>query len=46
MLININTYKNIIFDLGGVILNIDYTLLVKVFKELGVENFDGAYIHR
>ena len=43
MSINTNNYKNIIFDLGGVIINIDYTLLVKAFKKLGVENFDELY---
>lgn len=37
------TIKNIIFDLGGVILNIDYQLPVKAFKELGLENFEQWY---
>lgn len=31
--------KNIIFDLGGVILNIDYDLTDKEFKKLGISNF-------
>lgn len=35
--------KNIIFDLGGVILNIDYNLAVKAFEDLGIENFDVQY---
>lgn len=35
--------KNIIFDLGGVILNIDYKLTSLAFKSLGVENFDQLY---
>jgi len=35
--------KNIIFDLGGVILNIDYNLTVDAFKNLGVSNFDALY---
>ncbi len=35
--------KNIIFDLGGVILNIDYTLTAKSFIELGLVNFDLIY---
>ena len=35
--------KNIIYDLGGVILNIDYNLTVKAFVELGVENFGELY---
>ncbi len=35
--------KNIIFDLGGVILNIDYNLAAKAFEDLGIENFDVQY---
>ncbi len=35
--------KNIIFDLGGVILNINYQLTRKAFEELGVEDFDAFY---
>lgn len=35
--------KNIIFDLGGVILNIDYNLTIEGFKNLGVENFDSLF---
>jgi len=35
--------KNIIFDLGGVILNIDYNLTAQAFKNLGVSNFDELY---
>jgi putative hydrolase of the HAD superfamily len=35
--------KQIIFDLGGVILNIDYHLTIKAFIDLGVEDFDGIY---
>lgn len=35
--------KNIIFDLGGVILNIDYLLTVDAFKKLGIEDFDAIY---
>ena len=37
------TIKNIIFDLGGVLLNIDYHLTKKAFIELGYENFDDMY---
>lgn len=33
----------IIFDLGGVILNIDYQRTAKAFKELGLTNFDELY---
>ena len=35
--------KNIIFDLGGVILNIDYHLTVSEFKKLGIDNFDEIF---
>lgn len=35
--------KNIIFDWGGVISNIDYHETVDAFKKLGLENFDEIY---
>jgi glucose-1-phosphatase len=35
--------KNIIFDLGGVILNIDYNLTIDAFKSLGIENFETIF---
>ncbi len=35
--------KNIIFDLGGVILNIDYNLTVKAFEALGIKNAEIIY---
>jgi len=35
--------QNIIFDLGGVLLNIDYNLTRKAFEELGVDHFDEMY---
>ena len=35
--------KNIIFDLGGVILNIDYNLTIKEFKKLGINNFENIF---
>ncbi len=35
--------KNIVFDLGGVILNIDYHLTIDAFKRLGFENFDTIF---
>jgi len=35
--------KNIIFDLGGVLLNIDYNKSFEAFKELGVENIEQMY---
>lgn len=35
--------KNIIFDLGGVILNIDYMRTANAFQELGIENYNDLY---
>jgi len=36
-------YKAIIFDLGGVILNIDYLLTINEFEKLGIENASNFY---
>ncbi|MBD3636567.1 MAG: HAD family phosphatase [Crocinitomicaceae bacterium] len=41
--LNIKNLDAIIFDLGGVILNIDYDLTINAFKKLGGENFDKLY---
>ncbi|MDX1652334.1 MAG: HAD family phosphatase [Brumimicrobium sp.] len=35
--------KNIILDLGGVLLNIDYHKTIDAFKSLGIENFDSIF---
>ena len=35
--------KNIIFDLGGVILNLNYKATLNSFIELGINNFDDLY---
>lgn len=35
--------KNIIFDFGGVIINIDYHLTAKAFEKLGVTDFDRMF---
>ena len=35
--------KNIIFDFGGVVLNINYQLSVNAFKEIGLDNFENIY---
>ncbi len=40
---NLNGIKNIIFDLGGVILDIDYNLTVKAFEGIGIPNFKEQY---
>jgi len=39
----VSEIKNIIFDLGGVILNLDYSKTVNEFKKLGVLNFQELY---
>jgi len=39
-MLELNGVKNIIFDLGGVILNIDYNRTANAFKNIGVTNFD------
>ncbi len=38
-----NSIKNIIFDLGGVLLNIDYNKTVTAFKNLGYTDFEKMY---
>ncbi len=35
--------KHIIFDLGGVVLNIDFNKAAKSFKKLGLDDFEGLY---
>ncbi len=35
--------QNIIFDLGGVLLNIDYNRTISSFKELGMTDFDNFF---
>lgn len=35
--------KNIIFDLGGVLLNIDYNKTVHAFENLGITDFNSVY---
>jgi glucose-1-phosphatase len=43
MLIDLNKYKNIIFDLGGVLLNIDYSVLIQSFSSIGLEHFEEHF---
>jgi len=38
--------QHIIFDLGGVILNIDYQKTSAAFKQMGIANFDALYSQR
>lgn len=35
--------KNIIFDLGGVLINIDYKATENAFKQAGIKNFDELF---
>lgn len=43
MSLQLSKYKNIIFDFGGVIINIDYTLSTAAFRQLGLPNFDELF---
>jgi len=43
MQINLEKYDTLIFDFGGVIINIDYNLSVKAFEKLGFNGFDNWY---
>ncbi len=36
-------FKNIIFDLGGILLNIDYHATINAFKKLGVTQFETFF---
>lgn len=38
-----NQIKSIIFDLGGVLLNIDYQLTIAAFSDLGMPNANGLF---
>lgn len=42
-IIDSNKINHILFDLGGVLLNIDYSLTERAFIKLGIENFDQMY---
>ena len=41
--IELKNIDTIIFDLGGVILNLDYDLTINAFKQLGGDRFDELY---
>jgi putative hydrolase of the HAD superfamily len=38
-----NEYKNIIFDLGNVLLPIDFNAPVNAFRKIGLQDFEGMY---
>ena len=42
-LIDLNGIRNIIFDLGGVVVNINYNLTLDAFRVLGFYHFDSIY---
>ena len=42
-MISPNKIKNIIFDLGGVILNIDYHITLRSFEALGIQDFEKIF---
>lgn len=42
-MLNISSYKVIIFDLGGVILNINYQATIESFQKLQIPNFEALY---
>jgi len=42
-MINLKGIKNIIFDLGGVIINIDYKLTLAEFKKIGLKDVEKIY---
>lgn len=42
-MIDLKGIKNIIFDFGGVIINIDHSLPEKEFRKLGLNNFEDLY---
>lgn len=42
-MLDLKGQENIIFDLGGVLLNIDYDLTARAFKDLGLMSFDDIY---
>jgi putative hydrolase of the HAD superfamily len=43
MKVKLTNLEAVIFDLGGVILNIDYQKTAESFKKLGIDNFDAMY---
>ncbi len=43
MKLNPADYKNIIFDFGGVIINLDYELTTQAFKRLGIDDFSSLF---
>jgi len=42
-MLKLKDYSAIIFDLGGVIINLDYQATVREFKRLGLKNFEAVF---
>jgi len=42
-LMKINSFDAVIFDLGGVIINLDYQKTIQAFEHLGMSNFQAVY---
>lgn len=42
-MIDFSKIETVIFDLGGVLFDIDYNRTASAFKKLGMQNFDAAY---
>ena len=42
-MIDLNNYEAIIFDLGGVIINIDYHATIRAFEDLNIPQFEQLY---
>lgn len=38
-----NAFEAVIFDFGGVLINIDYQRTINAFKALGIDNFEELY---
>ena len=40
---NLSSFETIIFDLGGVVINLDYNKTTRAFEALGLKNFGEMY---
>jgi FMN phosphatase YigB (HAD superfamily) len=40
---DLSQFKNIIFDLGNVLYDIDFEIMYKRFHELGIPNFENHF---
>ena len=42
-IMKMNSFDAVIFDLGGVIINLDYQKTISAFQQLGMSNFEQVY---